>query len=165
VRSPNSLGPAAPADPVELRAAELANPNSKTKQSHPEFTGYMAHFYGTDVPPGGWAGWLARQIRYHDEESMSDLTTELRDASAGHAPPSEDWNGALDEIEGELDIPAPAAVATDVTVETDDLAGVDQSEPAEPEQALMAVTPDHDTDDEPTHVGAVVDGRFDDGGE
>lgn len=91
------------------------------------------------------AGWLVHAIdNCYAEQSVTEQTRHDVAASvARHA--------AL-----EPDAPDPLPP---IDVETDSTDGIDQSEPAQADEATL-----RDVDDEPTHAGA-VDDRFDDGGE
>lgn len=51
---------------LEMRAARLALGDAWPTDA--DVAGYQAHFDGTDVKRGGWAGWLDRELSTHDEQ-------------------------------------------------------------------------------------------------
>ena len=143
---------------LEIRAAELALGADNTLVEH---DGYMAHLNDQDIPEGGEAGWLEREIALVG--AHSDLI-ELIAAAPGRVPSDPNWQDkvraecdAVDE-QTRHDVAASVARHADWDQLGESLDTIDQSEPTPAPEAPL-----HDvhSDDEPTHVGTTVDDRFD----
>lgn len=188
-RERKSLGPSndkSAAVKIEMRAAELELACAGASEA--ETRGYRAHMMVDDVPDGGEAGWLEREIscagdsaegldyphawvwdvtrpvavQYPYAIAQSEATTQFNALCDGH----------LADVEALIVNVAPAPPppgwqakvhaacdAIDEQTSHADLDGIDQSEPTPPTDAPLV-----DTDDEATHVGS-IDERFNDGDE
>jgi len=153
-----SFGRAAKADRIELRAARLAA--DSTIHTDAEHFGYVSHADGV-FPRVGLAGFLEREISMQGAPSKIDEDALI--AAIAHCPdrePAPDWKERVLEACDAIDEQTRHDVAASVARHAE-LDSVDQSEPdPAPEAALCDVN----TDEEPTHVGA-VDDRFDMGGD